>query len=99
MFLFNPMLADITIYGEALTVGRGGLFGVIFAAWLMAVVEKNVRKGIPASVDIIFTPLITVLVVGVVSLYAVMPVAGVISDGIKIGRASCREGMETLRDA
>jgi len=85
MFLFNPMLADITIYGEALTVGRGGLFGVIFAAWLMAVVEKNVRKGIPASVDIIFTPLITVLVVGVVSLYAVMPVAGVISDGITSG--------------
>lgn len=88
MFLFNPMLADITIYGEALTAGRGGLFGVIFAAWLMAVVEKNVRKGIPASVDIIFTPLITVLVVGIVSLYAVMPVAGVISDGITHGLTS-----------
>src|SRR5699024_7424287 len=85
MFLFNPMLEQITIYGDALIPGRGGLFGVIFAAWLMAFVEKYVRKGIPASVDIIFTPLITVLLVGIVSLYAVMPVAGLVSDGITNG--------------
>ncbi|WP_284139211.1 MULTISPECIES: PTS transporter subunit EIIC [unclassified Virgibacillus] len=85
MFLFNPMLADITIYGEPLVAGRGGLFGVIFAAWLMSFVEKRVRKVIPAAVDIIFTPLFTVLIVGIVSLYAVMPVAGVISDGITKG--------------
>src|SRR5699024_12438511 len=88
MFLFNPMLADITIYGEALTVVRGGLFGVIFAAWLMAVVEKNVRKGVPASVVFIFISLIIVLVVWVLSLYAFMPVSGVISDGIIIAFAA-----------
>lgn len=85
MFLFNPLLANITIYGEALTPGRGGLFGVIFSAWLMTVVEKQVRKVMPNAVDIIFTPLITVLVVGFVSLYAIQPVAGVLSDGITIG--------------
>lgn len=85
MFLFNPMLAEITIYGEQLVVGRGGLFGVIFAAWLMTFVEKHVRKAIPTSVDIIFTPFITLLVVGIVSLYTVMPVAGVISDAITKG--------------
>lgn len=85
MFLFNPMLANITIYGEALTPGRGGLFGVIFAAWLMTVVEKQVRKVMPNAIDIIFTPLITVLVVGFISLYAIQPVAGVLSDGITIG--------------
>jgi sucrose PTS system EIIBCA or EIIBC component len=85
MFLFNPLLADITIYGEALVPGRGGLFGVIFAAWLMSFLEKRVRKIIPAAVDIIFTPLITVLIVGFVSLYAIMPVAGVLSDGITKG--------------
>lgn len=85
IILFNPMLPDIVIYGEPLVVGRGGLFGVIFAAWLMTFVEKQVRKIIPSAVDIIFTPLITVLVVGIVSLYAVMPVAGVLSDGITKG--------------
>ncbi|WP_121639708.1 PTS transporter subunit EIIC [Virgibacillus sp. Bac330] len=88
MILFNPVLADITIYGEALVPGRGGLFGVIFAAWLMTFLEKRVRKIIPAAVDIIFTPLITVLIVGFASLYVVMPVAGVLSDGITDGLTS-----------
>ncbi|HEY4552820.1 MAG TPA: PTS transporter subunit EIIC [Bacillaceae bacterium] len=83
--LFSPLLADITIYGEALVPGRGGLFGVIFAAWLMTFVEKRVRNVMPGSVDIIFTPLITLLVVGFVSLYAVVPVAGVLADGITSG--------------
>jgi sucrose PTS system EIIBCA or EIIBC component len=85
MILFNPLLADITIYGEALVPGRGGLFGVIFAAWLMSFLEKRIRKIIPAAVDIIFTPLITVLIVGFASLYAIMPVAGLLSDGITKG--------------
>jgi len=84
-FLFNPALADITIYGEALVVGRGGLFGVIFAAWLMTWVEKRVRSVMHDSIDIIVTPLITVLAVGFFSLYAVVPVAGVLSDGITFG--------------
>lgn len=84
-FLFNPALADITIYGEALVVGRGGLFGVIFAAWLMTWVEKRVRSVTHSSIDIIFTPLVTVLAVGFFSLYAVVPVAGVLSDGITSG--------------
>ncbi|AIY04443.1 PTS system transporter subunit IIC [Planococcus sp. PAMC 21323] len=80
--LFNPMLADIVIYGEPLIVGRGGLFGVILAAWLMTFVEKNVRKVMHSSVDILFTPLITLLIVGFFSLYAIVPIAGVLSDGI-----------------
>ena len=73
------------IYGEPLVSGRGGLFGVIFAAFLMTVVEKRVRKVMPAAVDIIFTPLLTILIVGFFSLYAIMPVAGVLSDAITSG--------------
>ncbi|MEK6268980.1 MAG: PTS transporter subunit EIIC [Planococcus sp. (in: firmicutes)] len=80
--LFNPLLGDIVIYGEPLIVGRGGLFGVIFAAWLMTFVEKNVRKVMHSSVDILFTPLFTLLIVGFFSLYAIVPVAGILSDGI-----------------
>ncbi|WP_193748202.1 PTS transporter subunit EIIC, partial [Exiguobacterium indicum] len=80
--LFNPVLADITIYGEPLVPGRGGLFGVIFAAWLMTYLEKHIRRFMFASIDIIFTPLFTVLIVGFASLYAIMPVAGLLSDGI-----------------
>lgn len=88
MILFNPALQNIAVFGEELVVGRGGLFGVIFAAWLMTFVEKRVRKVIPGAVDIIFTPLITLLIVGIVSLFVVMPVAGVLSDGITQGLTS-----------
>ncbi|MBA4538792.1 PTS transporter subunit EIIC [Bacillus aquiflavi] len=84
-FIFSPALEGISIYGEQLTPGRGGLFGVIFAAWLMTFIEKRVRKIVPSSVDIIITPLITVLIVGVLTLYAVQPVAGILSDGITNG--------------
>ncbi|TWT25371.1 PTS transporter subunit EIIC [Planomicrobium sp. CPCC 101110] len=83
--LFNPLLAEITIYGEPLVVGRGGLFGVVFAAWLMTFIEKRVRTVMHSSVDILFTPLITILIVGFVSLYAIVPIAGVLSDGITTG--------------
>ncbi|GAF13145.1 LOW QUALITY PROTEIN: PTS system, N-acetylmuramic acid-specific IIB component [Bacillus sp. JCM 19045] len=74
-----------TIFGEALQPGRGGLFGVIFAAWLMVFFERHIRKIIPRSVDIIFTSLFTVLIVGVLSIYAIMPVAGVLAEGITSG--------------
>jgi PTS system sucrose-specific IIC component len=81
--LFNPVLTDITIlYGEPLVPGRGGLFGVIFAAWFMTYLEKHIRRFMFASTDTIFTPLLTVLIVGFASLYANMPVAGLLSDGI-----------------
>lgn len=85
MFLFNPGLADIQIFGEALIPGRGGLFGVIFAAWLMVFFEKQIRKIMPNSIDIIFTPLISILIVALLSLFVVMPVAGILSDGITSG--------------
>ncbi|MBW8351486.1 PTS transporter subunit EIIC [Bacillus sp. IITD106] len=86
--LFSPMLPDITIFGEALVVGRGGLFGVILAAWLMTFFEKRFRKIIPNSIDIIFTPLFTLLTVGIITIYAVMPIAGMLSDGITKGLTS-----------
>ncbi|MED1202846.1 PTS transporter subunit EIIC [Heyndrickxia acidicola] len=85
ILLFNPGLANIHVYGHALIPGRGGLFGVIFAAWLMTVLEKQIRKIMPNTVDIIFTPLITVLIVGILSIYVVQPVFGVIADGITNG--------------
>lgn len=82
IFVFNPALANVELFGEALVVGRGGLFAVIFAAWLMAVTERNVRKVIPNAVDIIFTPLISVLFVGIMTLVVIQPVGGLLSDGI-----------------
>jgi len=81
----NPALADITIFGNELSPGYGGLIGAMFAAWLMVFFEKQFRKFIPNVVDIIFTPLLTILVVGVLTLVVVQPIAGVLSTGITSG--------------
>ncbi|MBB6284775.1 PTS transporter subunit EIIC [Geobacillus subterraneus] len=85
ILVFNPALADIKLFGEALTPGRGGLFAVLLAAWLMAVVEKRVRSFVPNAVDIIVTPLITVLIVCLFTLIAVQPLAGWLSLAITSG--------------
>jgi sucrose PTS system EIIBCA or EIIBC component len=85
ILIINPGLVDIKIFGEALIPGRGGLFAVMFAAWLMTVIEKRVRKVVPNAIDIIVTPLITILIVSLLTLYAIQPVAGILSDGITSG--------------
>ncbi|MGN1400573.1 MAG: PTS transporter subunit EIIC [Bacillus sp. (in: firmicutes)] len=82
IIVFNPAMADITLFGDALLPGRGGLFAVIFAAWLMTVTEKYVRKFIPNAIDIMITPLITVLFVGFLTLLIIQPVTGLLADGI-----------------
>jgi PTS system sucrose-specific IIC component len=81
----NPAIADITIFGSNLTPGYGGLIGAMFAAWLMAFFEKQFRKFIPNAVDIILTPMFTILVVGVLTLVVVQPIAGILSTGITSG--------------
>lgn len=81
----NPALADITLFGNNLTPGYGGLIGAMFAAWLMVFFERQFRKIIPNAVDIIFTPLLTILVVGMLTLVVVQPIAGVLSTGITSG--------------
>lgn len=85
ILVFNPALAAVKLFGEPMMPGRGGLFAVIFAAWLMTIVEKQVRKAVPNTVDIIFTPLITVLAVGLLTILAIQPAAGVLSDSITDG--------------
>ena len=68
--------------GEALAPGQGGVIGVIFAVWLLAMVEKRLHKIIPNAVDIIVTPTITLLIMGLVTIFLIMPIAGVVSEGL-----------------
>src|SRR5690606_13777362 len=81
----HPGLADIVLFGSNLTPGRGGLIGAMLAAWLMVVFEKQFRKFVPNAVDIIVTPLLAVLTVGLLTITAVQPFAGFLSDGITEG--------------
>ncbi|MCD2257314.1 glucose PTS transporter subunit IIA [Agrilactobacillus fermenti] len=68
--------------GQDLVAGQGGILGVIFAVWVLALVEKRLHKWIPDSIDIIITPTLTLLSIGLFTIFIVMPIAGVISDGL-----------------
>lgn len=65
--------------GAALSPGQGGIIGVIFAVWLLSLFEKQMHKLVPESLDIIITPTISLLVLGLIEIFLIMPVAGVIS--------------------
>lgn len=68
--------------GDALAAGQGGIIGVIFAVWLLSIVEKRLHKVIPDSVDIILTPMISLIVIGLLEIFLIMPLAGFISNGM-----------------
>lgn len=68
--------------GEALVAGQGGIIGVLIGVWILSIVEKNVRKIIPNAVDIILTPTITLLIVGILTIFIIMPFAGVVSSSL-----------------
>ena len=78
--------------------GKGGVLAVIIGVWLLSVVEKKIRKHMPDSVDIIFTPLLSLLAVMIPYIVIVMPLFGYISSGISwvFGKA-CMSGNVLVR--
>lgn len=84
--LLSGVTTDTTIQnlfnGQDLAAGQDGIIGVIFAVWLLSLVEKRLHKWIPDSVDIIITPTLSLLAIGLATIYLIMPIAGVVSDGL-----------------
>jgi PTS system sucrose-specific IIC component len=76
--LYNP---DSPL-DSILRSGKGGIIGVIFGVWLLSKVESWVRKRVPDTLDMILTPLISLIVVAAVMLFVLMPVSGLLSTGI-----------------
>ncbi|MEY9140001.1 PTS system sucrose-specific IIC component [Mammaliicoccus lentus] len=68
--------------GEPLEAGQGGVIGVIIAVWLLSLIEKRLHKIVPTAVDIIVTPTITLFIMGLGTIFVIMPIAGFISNGL-----------------
>ncbi|WP_086312897.1 PTS system IIBC component [Enterococcus sp. 7F3_DIV0205] len=68
--------------GGTLSAGQGGIIGVIFAVWLLSLIEKQLHKVIPDSIDIIITPTVSLLLIGLITIFLIMPVAGFISNSL-----------------
>jgi len=67
---------------SVLTTGKGGIIGVIIGVWLLAKMERTIRKIVPDVLDLVVTPFLTLLITGTIFVFAIMPAAGYISDGL-----------------
>lgn len=78
----------VGLYNEAqpldaiLRAGRGGVLAVIIGVWVMVKVEKAIRKRMPDNLDIVFTPLLTLIICVIPYVFLVMPATGFISTGL-----------------
>lgn len=77
-----PGVAKVTAFGVALAPGQGGVLGALAAALLGTYVEKWCRGHVPATLDVLLTPALTVLVSGLATLYVLMYAAGTVSSAI-----------------
>ena len=67
---------------SVLCSGKGGVLAVIAGALLIAYVEKSIRTVMPKSIDIVFTPLLTMILCVVPYIVFIMPLFGYASSGI-----------------
>lgn len=84
-----PLLAKINesdiilpFTGEAFNPGNGGLISALIAGILFAYLERWFRKVIPAILDTFFTPLLTVIVGGLVTVIVLQPIGALLTNGI-----------------
>jgi len=83
--LSSPQLAQITLFGEALQPGRGGVIAVLLVVVLMCWIERRLRNLLPGSLELILNPLLTTLIAGAVAIVALQPLGGWIAESIAQG--------------
>lgn len=87
----NAIAMTLGLYDESqplasvLSAGRGGVLAAIVGAFILAQVEKRIRKRMPDSLDIVLTPLLSVAICTVPYVLVIMPVLGFVSSGISAG--------------
>ena len=65
-----------------LRAGRGGVLAAVIGVWVMCKIERAIRSKMPDAVDIIFTPLLTLIITVIPYVLVVMPITGLISTGL-----------------
>ncbi|MBQ1783562.1 MAG: PTS transporter subunit EIIC [Gammaproteobacteria bacterium] len=64
---------------------QGTVLPVLMVIWVMGYIERAIRKAVPDALDLLVTPLLTVLVTGLVALVVIGPLGRIFGDGISLG--------------
>lgn len=84
----NTISAQLGMYNadaplaSVLRSGKGGVLAVIFGVLLLSFVEKKIRSVMPESLDIICTPVLTLLICVIPYILVFMPLLGFVSSGL-----------------
>ena len=62
-----------------LRAGRGGVLAAITGVWIMCRIEKGIRKRVKGAIDVVFSPLLTILASLILYVMIIMPVLGFVS--------------------
>lgn len=71
--------------GEALKSGQGGVIGVVAAVWILSKIHKKVSQIMPSALDLVLTGFISFTLSGLITIFVIMSVAGLVSDAILVG--------------
>lgn len=87
LLIYAPALDEVgslNLFGLDLQIstGLGGLLGALIAAYIFTKIERFIRKRMLDSIDLIVTPLITLLLGSAVTLVIIQPIAGLLMKGI-----------------
>ena len=77
-----PALAQVNLFGYMLSPGKGGVLAVLVVCWVGCILEKKLRAWLKGSTEMFLTPLLTILIIGPLSLAVIQPVAGWAADGL-----------------
>ena len=72
---------SIPLFGD-LKPALGGIIGVMITAWVFTVIEKWVRKRVPAWADLFIVPFVTLLVGAALCFLVIMPISALLMQGI-----------------
>jgi len=84
----NDISMIVGLYNEAqpldaiLRAGRGGVLAAVIGVWVMCKIEKAIRSKMPDALDIVFTPVLTLIITLIPYIFIVMPLTGLISTAL-----------------
>lgn len=68
--------------GQPLESGQDGVVGVLLSVWLMSYVERFIHKRIWPKFDVLLTPVLTILIMSLFTIFVIMAFASWVSNSL-----------------